>query len=140
MAVEVNVRQTLNRTETRGLASVLRRAGGTALRHEGVRGRTVSALLTDDEEMRELNQRWRNLGRTTDVLSFEGGGEVLGDVVISLPAARRQAKRFHVTLEMEVSRLMIHGVLHLLGHDHRTAAERRAMNALTESIMKSVAR
>ncbi|MBN1476193.1 rRNA maturation RNase YbeY [Candidatus Sumerlaeota bacterium] len=109
-----------------------------ALRHLRVRGRTLSVLITGDAEMRTLNLRWRNLDRTTDVLSFEGDGEVLGDVVISLEQAVRQSERFDVPLPEEIARLLVHGILHLLGHEHGTPAQRRAMGALTEEILERI--
>jgi len=91
-------------------------------------GVELSILLVDDVEMRSLNHAWRGLDRTTDVLSFAtrdaqpmvSGAETesLGDLVISLPMAERQAKRFKHSLETELGRLAVHGILHLIGHDH----------------------
>jgi probable rRNA maturation factor len=138
VGVEINIREGFSRTRTLGLAPLLRRIGSKTLRHRGVRGRTLSVLVTNDEEMRALNHRWRKLDRTTDVLSFEGDDDLLGDVVISLDKAERQAARLGVDREEEIARLLIHGCLHLLGHEHRTTAERRAMNALTEEILRDV--
>jgi len=88
--------------------------------------RELSILLCGDEEIRELNRVYRNKDRATDVLSFaqqEGPAghlhpEILGDVVISLPTALRQAERRGVALMEEVLFLLVHGVLHLLGHEH----------------------
>ena len=86
----------------------------------------LSILLTGDEEMTELNRAYRNHNRTTDVLAFsqlEGDRdhlhrEVLGDVVISLPTAKLQAKERNHTLMHELIVLLVHGTLHLLGHEH----------------------
>ncbi len=138
MPVEINIRPQLDRAQTKGLSAHLRRVGQRTLRIMDVPKRTLSILVTDDDEMRALNRQWRQLNRTTDVLSFEGGGEVLGDVAISLPCAMRQAERHGVTRDEELARLLIHGTLHLLEHDHRTPAERRAMTALTERILAEV--
>ncbi len=77
--------------------------------------------------MQLLNRTWRNKDKTTDVLSFsqlEGmafesfGPRLLGDVVISMPTALRQSQSRGHSLEVEMARLLVHGVLHLLGHDH----------------------
>ena len=95
----------------------------------------LSLLLVSDREMRVLNRRWRGRDRSTDVLSFaqrEGPGGapdgVLGDVVISVDTARRQAAERGSTLAREADRLLIHGLLHLLGYDHeRSEAEARRM-------------
>ncbi len=97
----------------------------------------LSIVLVDDEEMARLNQTWRGIPRPTDVLSFsllEGEhaaqrGALLGDVVIGLQTAERQARRARRSLDEELARLLIHGTLHLLGYDHERPAEARDMRA-----------
>lgn len=80
--------------------------------------------LTSDREMRRLNRTFRGKDRPTDVLSFPGGatpeGEHLGDVVIAMPVARSQAVRAGHSTARELRVLLLHGVLHCLGHDHET--------------------
>jgi probable rRNA maturation factor len=91
----------------------------------------------DDAAIARLNADYRGTPRPTDVLSFsqiEGagpeGGHLLGDVVISVETARRQARERGRPLDEEVAALLVHGVLHLLGYDHeRSAAGARAMFA-----------
>jgi probable rRNA maturation factor len=84
----------------------------------------LSVLLCDDRFIRELNLRFRGIDAPTDVLSFEqdsrtfGHGPILGDVVISLDTARRQARRRSVAESAELRELLLHGILHLLGRDH----------------------
>jgi probable rRNA maturation factor len=99
----------------------------------------LSILLCDDVVMRRLQRRHRGLRKTTDVLSFEmpsapGGApkRLLGDVVISVPTARRQAKAAGRPTRDEATELLAHGLLHLLGFDHRTAPELRRMKARTD--------
>lgn len=82
----------------------------------------------DDDGIRRLNREWRGKDRPTDVLSFplqEGElssvGDALGDVVISLPTARRQAAENGFTIVEEVDRLLVHGILHLVGYDHEVS-------------------
>ena len=91
----------------------------------------LSIVLVSDREMRALNRRWRGHDRPTDVLSFPqdaGRGALLGDVVISVDTARRQAAEQRTTLGREAERLLIHGLLHLLGYDHeRSPADARRM-------------
>ncbi len=82
---------------------------------------SFSAVLVSDRCIRELNSRYRKRSAATDVLSFplrENG--YLGEVVISAPTARRQARRYRHCVEEEVKLLLLHGVLHLLGYDHET--------------------
>jgi len=84
----------------------------------------LSIALVGDREMRPLNRRYRKKKKTTDVLSFFVkdqplfGAKILGDVVISVEQARRQAKARGKTLKSEMATLLIHGMLHLLGYDH----------------------
>jgi probable rRNA maturation factor len=95
----------------------------------------LSITLLDDPEMAELNRSYRDRSGPTDVLSFsllEGPGarhrrELLGDVVIGVRRAAAQAARRRRDLDDEVARLLVHGVLHLLGHDHEREAEAREM-------------
>lgn len=80
--------------------------------------------FTGDRAMRRLNREYRDRDATTDVLSFPGEdgpeGRHLGDVVISVPTARRQAGMHDEPVDRELRRLMLHGVLHCLGYDHET--------------------
>lgn len=93
---------------------------------------SLAVRFVDDGEMRDLQRRYRGLDRATDVLSFPGGetpeGRHLGDLVVSLDTARRQAAAAGLELEREVRELLLHGVLHCLGHDHET--DRGEMNRL----------
>jgi len=111
----------------------LRSAVRRVLRGEGRDQAAVNVVLVDDPYIRRLNHRYRNLQRTTDVLSFslsdefESDRDILGDVYISVDRARDQAHRFRVSLDDELQRLVIHGCLHLMGYDHHTQAERNLM-------------
>jgi probable rRNA maturation factor len=91
---------------------------GRALRVSG----EVALVLTNDAPVRRLNARYRHQDKPTDVLSFPGpGGEGgLGDIVISLDTAARNAPRFGRTLSEELQVLTLHGFLHVLGYDHET--------------------
>ena len=96
------------------------------LQKEVAKGRPFDALITGDTELRRLNRDFRGQDYATDVLSFPseprpaGSGPFLGDIAISLGRARAQAREFQHSIEHEVQILMLHGVLHLLGHDHET--------------------
>lgn len=97
---------------------------------------TISITLVHDTAIRELNRRHRGKDKPTDVLSFpldpselEGPERLLGDIVISVDTARRQAADYDAPLQREVYRLAIHGLLHVLGHDHMEPEERAAMEA-----------
>ena len=100
-------------------------------------GSELSVALVGDAEIASLNASYRGQHRPTDVLAFslldgvhaERRGTLLGDVVIGVETAARQARRRHRCLDDELARLLIHGTLHLLGHDHQRRAETRAMRA-----------
>lgn len=107
----------------------------------------VSFLLTDDKRIHELNRDYRHKDKPTDVLAFamcegehgELAGDVLGDVIVSVPTARRQAEERGATLIDEVTMLVAHGLLHLLGWDHDTPAKDRRMRAETERLCAAAA-
>jgi probable rRNA maturation factor len=85
---------------------------------------SLGVRFTSDAEMRRLNARHRGQDRTTDVLSFPGGatadGRHLGDLVIAVPQARRQAREAGHGVSTELRSLLLHGILHCLGYDHET--------------------
>jgi probable rRNA maturation factor len=97
---------------------------------------TVAIRITSDEEMAQLNRDYAGDDHATDVLSFAGEGSHLGDIAISWPAAVRQAADHGHDPKTEIALLAVHGLLHLLGWDHTTAAERREMNRLTRAALK----
>jgi len=105
--------------------------------------------ITDDAEIAELNERYRGKARPTDVLSFaqnegdafpETASMALGDIVISLETALRQARERNHSLLVEMQFLAVHGALHLLGWDHGTASQRRAMWKWQDEITENLKR
>ena len=94
-------------------------------------GSTVAVRITGDEEMARLNRTFADVPDATDVLSFAGTGDHLGDIALSWPAIERQAERFGHEERTELALLSVHGLLHLLGWDHAVARERREMTRLT---------
>jgi probable rRNA maturation factor len=129
----------------RKLSAPLRALVALTLKHEGRRTGEIGIRLTGDEELREVNRRWRGIDRATDVISFaydedEPDAErrpVAGDLVISMDRVREQAKRYRVTPGAELARLVIHGTLHLGGHDHARVAERKRMRARENAILEA---
>jgi len=113
----------------------LERAANTALQHEAQSPDSeLSIILTNDARLHELNLNYLGVDAPTDVLSFpasetdpETGARYIGDILISIPRARAQAEAAGHPLESEVQLLVVHGVLHLLGHDHAEAKEKARM-------------
>jgi probable rRNA maturation factor len=108
----------------------------------------LSVRIVDDASIRRLNARYRGIDRPTDVLAFpmrEGAfahlhPQLLGDIVISAETARRQARARHHSLAKELTHLLIHGTLHLLGYDHEISpADARLMRAKERDLWKLVA-
>jgi probable rRNA maturation factor len=106
-------------------------------------------VLTDDETIRALNRDYRDADAATDVLSFALAGPraihdpasavFLGEIYISLDTARAQARAARRPIAREVAHLALHGILHLLGHDHPTRAARRRMASLESRLMRALA-
>ena len=124
---------------------IVRRAVFVTLSAHNLDDYEVSVLLTDDHRMTELNRDYRGINAPTDVLSFaqlEGNenellnSTLLGDVVISLETAERQAIDESHSLEEEVAFLTVHGVLHLLGYDHQTEKEATVMFEKQNTILQ----
>ncbi len=120
----------------------LRVAALATLKHQGVVSPCeLTIVVSDDASLQALNARFRGINQPTDVLSFSDDtrgpfavigavGEFpryLGDIVISLPTAQRQALEAGCTLTQELQLLIVHGVLHLLGHDHAEVADKTRM-------------
>lgn len=85
------------------------------------RNGSLGVIFCDDQMMKILNTKYRGKNTTTDVLSFEFGSsnEIMGDVYISIPTAKKQAREYNVSLKDEALRLAIHGTLHVLGYNHK---------------------
>ena len=132
----------------------VRRWANRMLTELGLAEVELSIALTDDEEIHELNRVFRHKDRPTDVLAFamrEGQAfgahpiadasnsrsELLGDVVVSVETARRQAARRRRALERELCELLAHGLLHLVGYDHRTKDEERVMGKETRRLCRA---
>lgn len=125
----------------------LRRAMEIALEATDHAGDELSVAFVRDPAIRILNRDWRAKDRPTDVLSFPQqaapgqGPRVLGDVVVSVDTAVRQAREIDHALEDELLRLLVHGYLHLLGYDHeRGAADARVMRREERRVLREIGR
>lgn len=130
----------------------LEQVGILALTEAGsVENYEVSVLLTDNAEIRSLNKKYRNVDTDTDVLSFplfeenansdeplffnETEEIILGDIIISAEKALEQSEDFGHSFLRELSYLLVHGVLHLLGYDHQTEEDKKNMRNMEEKIL-----
>lgn len=135
------------------VTSRLRRKGASFRKLKGLAQRILKLLnqdqaelslaLVENREIQELNAKYRNKNEPTDVLSFPSeeilptGIQILGDVVISVEQAEKQARRRSEALGEEIERLLIHGILHLLGYDHESSRrEARIMQDMERKISR----
>lgn len=134
-----------------GLRMLIRRACIAVLREEKFEGDSeVSVSFVDNEEIRKLNKEFRNIDSATDVLSFplgengvydvnpDTGAKLLGDVVISMERAQKQAMEYGHSFEREVCYLTVHSMLHLLGYDHMEPQEKAEMRMKEEIVMARI--
>lgn len=138
--------------------AVLVEAVAATLRRHDLVEAAVAVLVTDDAAMQALNRRYRAVDAPTDVLSFPQQADAeldsmpqdlpdelaqelrrhLGDLVIAFPYMARQAGRYHTSIPSELRLLAVHGVLHLLGYDHATDAEKAAMWAAQDAVLATL--
>lgn len=127
-------------------AKLLERAARAALEHQSASlDSDLTVVLTDDKRIQGLNRDYLGIDAPTDVLSFpasqidpETGSPYLGDILISLPYAAKSAERAGHPLEAEVQLLVVHGVLHLLGHDHAKVREKARMWKAQAEILQTL--
>ena len=109
----------------------------------------ISVTITNDEEIHKYNFEYRNIDRPTDVLSFafeesdslshlDGVPIQLGDIIISYPTAKRQAKEYGHTIKREMAFLFTHGLLHLIGYDHMTEKDEKEMFSVQKKILSDL--
>ena len=152
---KVKVSISNNQTQVKipvGIRLLVRRCCHAVTEYEGFNDDfEVSVSFVDDETIHQLNLEHRNIDRSTDVLSFplgengkydinhEPGAYLLGDIVISLETACRQAEVYDHSLEREVGFLTVHSMLHLLGYDHETSQlDQRIMREKEESVLEKL--
>ncbi|WDL96342.1 rRNA maturation RNase YbeY [Alicyclobacillus sp. ALC3] len=142
LEVDVDVRVTDAPAEVTSGAFVARVLSAAATRINAVG--EVSVSFVDDEEIHELNKAYRDVDRSTDVLSFPMDEQLsvdspmLGDIVVSLPTAVRQAQEYGHSLAREVGFLLVHGFLHLNGYDHEEPSDEQTMFALQDEVLDGI--
>jgi len=136
--IEVNVvdRQRAVRVSAGWLCRVVRRA----LERQGVSQAEITVVLVGDRRMARLHEEWLGVPGTTDVITFDLGhdgvdGGLRGDIVVSAETARRTARELGWAPRHELAYYVVHGLLHLAGHDDRDPGDRRAMRARERVLM-----
>jgi probable rRNA maturation factor len=149
--IEVEVEETLDVEVDK---ENLQKAIAVALQYAQVESATVTVVLTDNETVRTFNLQYREIDAPTDILSFaaqtedpledlpaellEEMGNYLGDLIIAYPYTVDQARRYHNPLDAELRLLVVHGTLHLLGHDHDTPERQETMWQAQRAILQQL--
>ena len=125
--------------------SIMKKYLKKCLKEENVKGATFNIILTDNKIIHEINKKYRNIDKETDVISFALEDEkeenfntkkrVLGDIYISVDKAKSQAEEYNHSLARELSFLAVHGLLHLLGYDHMKKEDETVMFGKQELIL-----
>lgn len=105
---------------------------------EGYSQGEISFALVNNEKIQELNKKYREKDMPTDVLSFSMDDEIWGDIVISTEKVIEQADVYGHSVKRELSFLIVHGILHLLGYDHQTPGERAEMRQKEERVLSEL--
>lgn len=146
MDIHVRNKSKHNIITTHRLKKITQNVLKLVLEEKGRNTAEISVVYVDDGEMRNLNRNYRGINKSTDVLAFpmnEGrfaaiNPDLLGDIVISVPRAQLQSEQHGHSLERELTTLLIHGLLHLMGYDHETDKEEAAMKELEVEYMMLV--
>lgn len=136
MNVEVEIMNEQEENIPETLTTLLVKLLNKAAEMEGIKDKEVAVTFVDNDHIQQLNRQFRDKDKPTDVLSFPLDEEdALGDIIISIPKAREQAEQYGHSFEREMGFLAVHGFLHLLGYDHETEEEEKAMFGRQEQIL-----
>ena len=133
MKIEIN-----NRTKEKINLKLLKQvisAFGRA--YEVSKNKEISIALVDDAEIKKLNKAYRQANQATDILTFSGEGDFLGEIIIDYDQIKRQAGDFNNSVKKELIFILTHGLLHLIGYDDKTEKERDKMIKVGEEFIKN---
>ncbi|MFW5972109.1 MAG: rRNA maturation RNase YbeY [Bacillota bacterium] len=105
---------------------------------EGYNKGEISFALVDNSTIRELNKKYRDKDTATDVLSFRMDEDIWGDIIISTERTISQADEYGHSVKRELGYLVVHGILHLLGYDHKTVGEKKEMRKKEERVLNEI--
>lgn len=129
--IEIN-NQTKSRLDKKEIAKTIERF----LKKFKLEKKDVSVAFVGSARMKSLNKSYRGQDKTTDVLSFAGSGDLLGEIIIDYSQIKKQAKSFSQSVKQELNFILIHALLHLVGYDDETEKGNKEMIALGEDLIK----
>ena len=127
-----------NKTRSRIDLALTKRIADRFLREHKVGKKEISIVFVGDVVMRRLNKEYRKKDKTTDVLSFIGEDDFLGEIIISYQQIKRQSKLYKNSVRQELIFILTHGLLHLLGHEDETEKGRKKMEKLGEEFINRI--
>ena len=128
--IEIN-----NKTKSRIDLNLVKKAADRFLRVYKKNKYEVSIAFVGDRVIRKLNRNYRETDKVTDILSFPGEGDFLGEIIIDYAQIKRQAKKYGKTIKQELVFILVHGLLHLSGYNDKTEKGRREMERLGEKFI-----
>ena len=129
--IEIN-----NKTRSKIDLELVKKTAEKFLKYYKLKKKEVSIAFVGDTTIKELNKQYRDQDNITDVLAFCGEDDCLGEIVIDYAQIKRQAKRFSNSVKEELVFILVHGLLHLLGHEDKTEKGKKNMERLGEEFIK----
>lgn len=126
-----------NKTRSKIDSVLIKSATETFLNKNKISGKEVSIVFVGDRAIRKLNKTYRGKDKVTDVLSFDGEGYFLGEILIDYAQIKRQAKKFGNKVKDELVFILVHGLLHLIGYEDKSEEGRLEMEKLGESFIEN---
>jgi len=131
MIVEIN-----NRTKAAINLALIKRVVKLFCQEYKIKHQEISLAIVGDQEIKKLNQAYRRINQATDILTFAGEADFLGEIIIDYAQIKRQAKQFNNTALEELIFVLVHGLLHLIGYNDQTEKGRKEMERLTNKFVK----
>jgi probable rRNA maturation factor len=131
--VEIN-----NRTKAKINLKLIKTVTENFLEKYKIKNKEISIALVGDNAIRELNKVYRKIDKVTDVLSFSGEDNFLGEIIIDYSQIKRQAPEFDRKVDDELVFILVHGLLHLIGYDDKTEKRRLEMIRLGDKFIKNL--
>jgi probable rRNA maturation factor len=138
LQIEIQVQDARWRTLLRPYSKTIRMACQAALAARKIKKGELTVVLASDAFVRELNKTYRGKNKPTNVLSFTGERDYLGDIVLAYETIAREAKSQDKSFKHHTAHLLVHGVLHLLGFDHEKDKDAEAMEATEIKVLKKL--
>lgn len=127
--------EAINRTKAKIDLKLVENVAEKFLQVYKIKNREVSIAFVSDSEIKKINKQYRHLDKATDVLSFAGEDNFLGEIIIDFAQIKRQAKEFDKKVKDELIFILVHGLLHLVGYDDETERDRLKMIRLGEKFI-----